>query len=508
MSGTRLIVLAALIIAVLGEGAPAAKTIEPAPSAHAAAIIRLAGQVDDYRRDTLLHRFRQAEAAGAKTIIIEIDTYGGLVTSAMDISRFLRGQSSVHTIAFVDDKAISAGSMIAMACDEIVMSPGAVLGDCAPIVLDRSGRLEPLPAAERAKLQSPILRDFEDSAKRNGYSPAVVDAMVKVESSVYLVQDSQGQTRVVDEREYDRLMAAGQWKPAAGVVNPIDGPDTLLTVGPDLARRLGLSKGNARSAHDLAQQRGFQIVADLTPGVGDALVEAINSTWARFVLLVVFLLSLYVALHNPGHGAAEAVATLSLGLLIVVPLVTGYAQLWEIVLIFVGLALCAFELFVFPGHGVSLVFGLFLLLAGFVMTFAGSDPGSHWLPQSNATWHHLQTGLVVVVSAMVASIIGAILLRGFLPHTPMFRRLILTETSGARPPTAAGAPVKAGDDVWPFLGTTGVAATDLRPGGIVQFPYGNDLRRASVVSTSGFVSAGTKVIVQEARGNHIVVRTA
>jgi len=32
----------------------------------------------------------------------------------------------VHVVAFVNDKAISAGAMIAMACNEIVMVPGSV----------------------------------------------------------------------------------------------------------------------------------------------------------------------------------------------------------------------------------------------------------------------------------------------------------------------------------------------------------------------------------------------
>lgn len=506
MGVTRHIVLAAALVFCLRGLAPAASAPELKDSAHQAAVIRLSGEVDDYSRDMLFRRFHQAQAQGAKVVILEIDTYGGLVTSGMDISRFLRGQNGVHTIAFVDNKAISAGAMIAMACNEIVMTPGAVLGDCAPIVLDRTGSMTPLPAAERAKIQSPILEDFEESARRNGYSVAVADAMVKVESSVYLQRDADGHERAINASEHEKLKADHQWLPAPGVKVPVDGPDTLLTVGPETAARLGLSKATVNSAQALAAQRGYSIVADLTPSVGDHLVEAINGPWARFILLVVFLLSLYISLHAPGHGAAEAVAILSLGLLVVIPLMTGYAQWWEIGLICIGLAMCAFEVFVFPGHGFSLGLGLLLMFAGFVFTFVGKEPGQGWMPLSDASWHAIGHGILAVVGAMITTLVAALILQRWLPAMPMFKRFILTETSPARPPTAAGSPTKAGEDVWPFVGTHGIAHSDLRPGGLVQFPYGSDARTASVVSVSGFVPAGSKVVVQEARGNRIVVR--
>ncbi|HEX4794782.1 MAG TPA: ATP-dependent Clp protease proteolytic subunit [Humisphaera sp.] len=514
MSTTRFILLVGLLM-LCNRGAALAAQETPPPSAPAsgtiaasnAAVIRLSGEVDDFRRDSLIRRFHQAQAAGARTIIIEIDTYGGLVTSGLDISRFLRGQTDVHTIAFVDNKAISAGALIAMACDEIIMTPGATLGDCAPIMHDNNGGLVALPPAERAKIQSPILRDFEDSAKKNGYSPAVADAMVAVEDSVYLVRDAQGHEKAVDEAEYKSLTAAGDWKPVTDIHNPVDGPDTLLTVGPDLAARLGISRGTIAHSYELASQRNFKIVADLRPGVGDNVVEAMNSYAARFILLIVFVLSLWVVLHAPGHGTAEALAILSLGLLVGIPMLTGYAQWWELALIFIGLALCAFEIFVFPGHGASLIAGLILLFFGFVFTFVPRDIGGGWFPSSPQAWHRLQNGMLVVVGSMVVSIIAAFQMRKILPSLPLFKKLILTEVSGGQLPTSAGPAHKAGDDVWPFVGSIGVVISDLHPGGVVRFPYGGDSRHASVVSSAGFIPAGARVVVEEARGNRIVVRT-
>src|SRR5947207_8826969 len=139
-SAYALSLLMMLAMRASGAGAPAAGSDAVGP-ATAAAVVRLEGKVDDYNRDRFFKQFNQAKAVGAKVIIVDLDTYGGLVTSGLDISRFLKSQNDVRTIAFVGDKAISAGAMIAMACDEIVMTPSAQLGDCAPISIKDDGGL-------------------------------------------------------------------------------------------------------------------------------------------------------------------------------------------------------------------------------------------------------------------------------------------------------------------------------------------------------------------------------
>ncbi|MBV8781530.1 MAG: ATP-dependent Clp protease proteolytic subunit, partial [Phycisphaerae bacterium] len=152
--------LVALIIVLGGGQWLCGQTTQPGSRS---AIVVLRGEIDDLARDGLEKRFAEARATGARTIILDINTYGGMVTSALDISGFLKRQTDVHTIAFVDEKAISAGAMIAVACDEIVMDPSAVIGDCAPIVFKTDGAIETMGATERAKAEGPVLADFLDS---------------------------------------------------------------------------------------------------------------------------------------------------------------------------------------------------------------------------------------------------------------------------------------------------------------------------------------------------------
>src|SRR3954469_5418131 len=118
-----------------------------------AAVVGLSGQIDEFNCHSFFKRFNEAKAAGAKTIIVDIDTWGGLVTAGLETSSFLKSQHEVHTIAYVNPRAISAGAMIAMACDEIVMADASMLGDCAPIAFKSDGSLAPMPAAERAKAE-------------------------------------------------------------------------------------------------------------------------------------------------------------------------------------------------------------------------------------------------------------------------------------------------------------------------------------------------------------------
>ena len=509
MRETKILILA--LAATLGAwrgvaAAPAAERPVASPATKAvggrAVVITLDGEVDEYTKSLLFRRFDKARALGADTVILEIDTYGGLVTSSLDISRFLKRQNDLHIIGFVHDKAISGGAMIALACDELVMSPGATIGDAAPISIAPGGQLVGLGPAERAKAESPLLADFYDSAVRNHHEPLLAEAMVSVGRVVYWLESPTGERRFVDDHGYTALTKDG-WKPVAGVPAPLDGGETLLTLGTDLATRVGLADAVAPGPDALASARGYQIIADLSPDGGEKFVEFLGNSVVRGVLIAVFLLSLYIGLHAPGHGAAEAVALISLGVLVGVPLLTGYAQWWEILAIFVGLALLAFEIFVIPGFGVARISGIVLLFGGLVMTFVGNAPGLPGLWQLPQIRDGVRTGVTAVLGGLAATVLLGSMIRRFLPRIPVFRRLILSPAGASATVIAPGTDP---NDVWPFSGTVGVATTPLKPGGAADFPYADERKETAVVSDSGYVEVGTKVAVIEARGNRVVVR--
>src|SRR5256885_14040782 len=103
-----ILLLPAIILPVIGRIARAELASAPSRSGSdidkTAAVVVLQGTIDEFNRDQLFKRFAEARAAGATTAILRIDTYGGLVTAGLDISRFIKRQTDLHTIAFVDDK--------------------------------------------------------------------------------------------------------------------------------------------------------------------------------------------------------------------------------------------------------------------------------------------------------------------------------------------------------------------------------------------------------------------
>lgn len=489
-----------LMLAARAAPPSTAPVIDPQP----AAVVGLSGEIDDYNRDSFFRRFNQAKAQGAKTVIVEIDTWGGLVTAGLDISRFLKGQNDVHTIAFVNDRAVSAGAMIAMACDEIVMTPVAMLGDCAPIARAADGSLQSLPPAERAKLESPIAADFRESALRNHHDPLLAEAMVDVNVVVYWLEDpSTGDRRFVDQANYDKLTAEG-WKPVEGAPNPVDRADRLLTVDTKLAMKIGLASGQASGADQLAASRNLNVITTLRSGFGEAAIAWFNGGAVRMVLIMIFVAALWAALHAPGHGSAEAIALTTLGLLLGVPLLTGYATWWEILMIVGGLALIAFEIFVFPHAGIMIVGGALMMIVGLVLTFVGGEPGgSRLFPTLPGGQEALKHGLMFVAGGLVCAAFLCVWLSKYLPSLPYFGRLVLATPAATTSVETSTLPA------WPAVGEVGRTTTPLRPGGAAEFPNatGTDVRVFSVVSESGFLPAGSPVVVREVGGGRVVVRS-
>ena len=483
------------------------------PPAGKTAIVQLTGEINDYNKDRLFREFQQAKDMGAQTIILDLDTYGGLVTSGLEISRFMKRQDGIHVIAYVEDKAISAGAMIAMSCDEIVMSRSATLGDCAPIVFSFDGSLDSLPAAERAKQESPILSDFLESARRNHHDPLLAEAMVAVQVSVYWVQSPGGERKFVDKAEYADLKAKG-WFDVPGAKVPVDSDQTLLTVDSDEALQYGLATQLSDSAENLASERGANVIANFHSTLGDTIVEWLGSAVARGILLIIFLSAANVVIHAPGHGVAEVVGLAALLLMLGIPLLTGYAQWWEVLMVFIGLCLIAVEILL-PGHMIPGITGAIFVLFGLVMTFVPKEPGGPgFLPNMNSTWVYLQHGLFIVAAGMGCSLFLWFWMNRYLPKVPYFNKIILTAVSGGgshspgNTPSRSLAPPISSESAWPAVGAIGLAVSELKPGGTAEFFDQSTAasRSTSVVCESGFVPPGSKVIVRQVAGNRVVVQ--
>ena len=197
-----LLMSAALILAQVAGADQPVDAAGPTTAAEVAqvpaAIIQIEDEINDYTRADLVRRFREARELGAKAIVLEINSYGGAALAGLETSRFIKQQNDIKVMAFIREKAISAGAMIAVACDGIWMSPHSFIGDAGVIAMAPGGGMQELGELERAKVESPIVEDFRDSAARNGYSTLLLESMVVVGREVYYIEDEQGNRRFVD----------------------------------------------------------------------------------------------------------------------------------------------------------------------------------------------------------------------------------------------------------------------------------------------------------------------
>lgn len=502
---------------------------EDASESNVGVIVTISGEISDVTTESIKRRVDEAIEDGAGTVIFEINTPGGYVTSALDICNFIKNLEDVKTVAWVNDQAYSAGSMIATACSEIVMAKGSTIGDCGVILGGPTGPQE-VPEAIRAKAESPVLEQFRDSAARNGYDTLLCESMVRAEMEVWWIENkATGEKRFVETDEKEELVDGEGKKrkvlglelpdlggnddvwtlvenytdPDTGKPMPVDQPvvksTELLTMSQSRAYAFGFSKGIVSNEKDLRERYGLATPIKRVDFTGlEVFTRWMTSMGVRMFLLVIVLLGAYVEFNTPGVGVAGLVSLIALAIFLVAPFLTGLANIWEVLLIISGFVLIALEIFVIPGFGIAGISGLLLLVVGLVFTFMPDEPGQlplYW-PRLTPSIEGLKDGLSAVGTSLCASLIGMFLLAKYLPTMPYFKRIVPAN------PTPSDVMVADAYHGAARVGDIGTVISSLRPAGKAKF--GSTL--VDVVSECEMIDTGVNVEVVERHGNRVVVR--
>ena len=112
---------------------------------------------------------KKAENAKADAIIFDVETPGGRVDSALKIIREIQEHRFLQLLSSID-VLFSAGAMISTACDQIVMTSGATIGDSQPV--DSRG----VEASE--KIVSDLRGTIRSTAERSNRNPDIAETMV------------------------------------------------------------------------------------------------------------------------------------------------------------------------------------------------------------------------------------------------------------------------------------------------------------------------------------------
>jgi len=129
-----------------------------------------------------------------------LHTPGGLVLASVQIANALKKHKGKVTV-FIPHYAMSGGTLISLAADEIVMSENAVLGPVDP-------QLGEFPAASILKLlEQKDINNIDD--KTLILADVSKKAIVQLEHFVYdLLKDSYGEEKA---RDLSKLLATGTW---------------------------------------------------------------------------------------------------------------------------------------------------------------------------------------------------------------------------------------------------------------------------------------------------------
>ncbi len=418
-------------------------------------------------------------------IVLELDTFGGRVDSAFDIVDTVTGIEKAKTLAYVKTKAISAGALIALSCNSLMMKHGTTLGDCAPISIGPEG-----PQMLGEKFQSPLRARFRALAKKNGYDENLAESMVSENLEIIRVTVD-GKTRYLESTDINDMTA----REKARITNrkTVVKKGELLTMDDREAVSLGFSKA---SVTDLAGALGT-LSAQAKPPVfiRPDLTErflALVILFTPFLMMIGFY-AVYLEMKAPGFGAPGIIGLICLSLAFGAQYLVGNANYTELLVILLGLVLLGFEVFVIPGFGIAGIAGFFFISVGLVLSLQ-----DFVLPQPSMPWQGglFTKNISIVVGAYVLAVIFGLL---------TFRYVFPKLSVGGKGPYLQASLGEAHADSLEIEktreGDEGVALSYLRPSGKIKI--GHDVLDA--ITEGDFIESGTTVVVARISGNRIIV---
>ncbi len=404
---------------------------------------------------------KEAIAADARAVVLDMKTPGGALDSTLEIMEAL-GKFPGTTVTFVNNEAMSAGAFIAASTEEIWFAPSGIIGAAAPV---SSGGQE-IDATMRQKIVSYLKARVRATSEGKGYRGRVVSAMIDANTELKI-----GDEVVKEKGELLSLTAAEASKTYGEPPMPL------------------LAAGIAADVDELITTRfgARQKVTTLDLTWSEQLAVWLNTIAP--VLLGIGMLALFIEFKTPGFGIFGIVGIVCLGVVFLSSYIAGLSGHEPVLVFMLGLVLVAFELFFFPGILIAAITGLALMLGALVWSMADLWPNeplsAAWSADAFATpLANLGVGLGIAI------VLAAALAR-FIPHGWVLDRLVVQSTvAGAA--QMAGGNADAVDSLAALVGREGIAVTALRPGGQIEVSGHRYEARVEL----GTVDAGRRVVVR------------
>jgi len=426
-------------------------------------VIPLKGEVTKAQFFFLRRGVKEAEAARADAVILDMDTYGGELDAATQMLEALFS-TSIPTITYIDTNAGSAGALVALSTGRIFMAPVSAIGAAAPVT--SSG--EDLPSTMQDKVVSYFSSYFSSAAAKNGYDPTIAQAFISKDIEVKIgdtVIHPKGTLLTLSAQEATRLIN-GKPVLAAGIADSL--PDVL-------------KKANLTGAIVQVEPTGFETLAfwltTLSP-----------------LLLLGGILGVYIELKVGGFGVAGFLAAICFLLFFFGSYVAGLAG-WEVAIVFtLGLGLIISEIVIHPGTVIPGLIGLLLVGASIVWAMTDRYPHDPFVPAADMLeWPLVKLGITILLACIAIPIVTR-----YLPDSPLFRFIALARAQ-PRGPSFSDKTVSSPASL--SVGENGVALSILRPTGNARF--GDSI--VDVITRGEFIEPASPIRILAIEGSRIVV---
>ena len=356
----RIIVVSALYIVMSGLMGyqPALVNAQPV------VVINIKGEIDGAQAALVNRAVADAESQQAQAILIEIDTFGGLVDSAVKI-RDMIGQTPIQTICYIKNRAWSAGALIALAHQHIAIAPGGSIGAA-----------EPIPATE--KTIAALKAEFAATANQRGRNVKAAEAMV------------------------DKTLGFPGYAQ----------PGQILALTDYQAVEVGFADIAAADRNAVLAHYGLgnNEVLEYNISTQERVAGWLSNQTVKSFLLSVIFLAVFTEIKTAGMGIAAAIGLFAALLFFGSQWLTGVAGWLELLLFMSGILLIMIELYV-PGFGFWGIGGVACILVSFFLTLGGNALAINLLSIS-----------------LVAAIIIFLLIIKFLPSNKLWAKLTLKDS--------------------------------------------------------------------------------
>jgi membrane-bound serine protease (ClpP class) len=446
-------------------------TAEPAaPAADDTApvyVIPIEGQIEGALLYVIRRGLAEADAKQAAAVILVMDTPGGALKATGDIIASIQA-SDVPVYTFVNQQAFSAGAIIALSTKAIYMAPGSVIGDALPIMISPIGGVQEMSESVEEKAVSAVAAQVRSAAQSAGHNPELAEKMVRRELEFKIgdkVISPAGHLLTLTSKEASQPDADGKPLLSAGTL-----PDL-----PAVIQALGLSGRPIVTMQITSTEKIARLIAGAAP-----------------ILMMLGFLGIYIEIKTPGFGLPGILGAVCLALFFWGHHIAGLAGMEDLILLVLGILLLLVEILLIPGFGITGILGICFIFISLVGAMVRIVPGGPLLPP----WEDLMPPLRTTTIAFVGTGAIALILGKFLPKSRLFGRLTLSSA------TRADEGYTASPDTTKWIGSKGIALTDLHPVGAARI----DGQRLDVVTSGEYINKDEPVEIIEAHGNRLVVK--